>query len=350
MAHNTFGNAFAITTFGESHGPALGVIVDGVESGFPIDLDAIQAEMDRRRPGANPSGTERNEIDKLVILSGVYEGITTGTPIAMFLESTNQRSSDYSHLENVFRPGHADWTYYKKYGIRDIRGGGRASGRETSARVAAGALAKQLLAKRGITIQAGVVQVGEIIATQRDWANVDPILNCPDQSAAPKMVQLIEEVRSANDSVGGIIECVIRGVPVGVGEPAFGKLDAHLAHAILSIGAVKGIQFGSGFAASAMRGSVANDQRTSEGFLSNHAGGILGGISSGQEILFQAAIKPTSSIGIEQQTITKDGESTRLTVTGRHDPCICARAVVVVEAMSAITLLDLYYTAFGKNA
>lgn len=350
MAHNTFGGTFSITTFGESHGPALGVIVDGVESGFAVDLDAIQEEMNRRRPGANPSGTERNEIDKLVILSGLYEGVTTGTPIAMFLESTNQRSKDYSHLANVFRPGHADWTFYKKYGIRDIRGGGRSSGRETSARVAAGALAKQLLAKRGITIQAGVVQVGDIIAHERNWKKCDPILSCPDQDAASAMVRLIETVRSENDSVGGVIECIARGVPVGLGEPVFGKLDAHLAHAILSIGAVKGIQFGSGFALASMRGSQANDQRTKNGFITNHAGGVLGGISSGQDILFQAAIKPTSSIGVEQQTVTKDGEDAKLIVTGRHDPCICARAVVVVEAMTAITLLDLYYTAFGKHA
>lgn len=350
MGHNTFGNHFSVTTFGESHGPALGVIVDGVESGFTVDLEAIQKEMDRRRPGGNPSGTERNEIDKLIILSGLYEGVTTGTPIAMILESTNQRPRDYSHLKDVFRPGHADWTFYRKYGIRDIRGGGRSSGRETSARVAAGALAKQLLAKRGITIRAGVVQVGDTVAMKRDWEDPDPILACPDRQAAVSMVRLIETVRKENDSIGGVIECIVRGAPVGLGEPVFGKLDALLAHAILSIGAVKGIQFGSGFALSAMRGSQANDQRTKDGFLSNHSGGILGGISSGQDIVFQAAIKPTSSIGIGQRTVDKEGNDVTLTVTGRHDPCICGRAVVVIEAMTAITLLDLYYTAFGKDA
>ena len=348
MGHNSFGTAYTVTTFGESHGPALGVIIDGVEPGFRIDEEAIQREMDRRRPGANPTGTERNEIDKLTILSGLYEGVTTGTPIAMILYSTNQRSADYSHLENVFRPGHADWTFFQKYGIRDIRGGGRSSGRETSARVAAGALAKQLLAKRGITIKAGTVQVGDIVAHKRDWAETDNPLSCPDKDAAQSMVSLIEQVRSEKDSIGGIIECRVEGVRPGLGEPVFGKIEALISHAVMSIGAVKGIQFGDGFACASMRGSQFNDQRTSEGFLSNHAGGILGGISSGQEIILQAAIKPTASIGKSQQTVTKDNETTNLEIEGRHDPCICSRAVVVIESMVAITLLDLYYTAFGK--
>ncbi len=348
MGHNSFGTAYTVTTFGESHGPALGVIIDGVEPGFKIDEEALQAEMNRRRPGANPTGTKRNEIDQLSILSGTYEGLTTGTPIAMILYSTNQRSADYSHLEQVFRPGHADWTFFKKYGVRDIRGGGRSSGRETSARVAAGALAKQLLAKRGITIQAGTVQVGSVIAEKRNWDETDNPMTCPDKEASEKMVALIEQVRSENDSIGGIIECRINGVPAGIGEPVFGKLEALLSHAVMSIGAVKGIQFGDGFACASMRGSQFNDQRTSDGFLSNHAGGILGGISSGQEILFQAAIKPTASISRPQQTVTKQNETTSLTIEGRHDPCICSRAVVVVESMVAITLLDLYYTAFGK--
>ena len=348
MGHNSFGTAFTITTFGESHGEALGVIVDGVEPGFLVDQEALQREMDRRRPGSNPTGTERNEIDKLSILSGLYEGYTTGTPIAMILYSTNQRSTDYSHLKDVFRPGHADWTFEQKYGRRDIRGGGRSSGRETSARVAAGALAKQLLAKRGIRIQAGTVQVGSIKAQKRDWADCDPLLSCPDRESAQAMVSLIEEVRQQKDSIGGVIECRVQGLPVGLGEPVFGKLDALLSQAVMSIGAVKGIQFGDGFACASMRGSECNDQRTSEGFLSNHAGGILGGISSGQELVLQAAIKPTSSIGKPQLTVNKANETVTLEVQGRHDPCICGRAVVVVEAMVAITLLDLLYTAFGK--
>ncbi|WP_332447487.1 chorismate synthase [Sphaerochaeta sp.] len=349
MGHNSFGSAFTITTFGESHGEALGVIIDGVESGFEVDVDALQKEMDRRRPGGNPTGTQRNEIDKLSILSGLYEGKTTGTPIAMILYSTNQRSADYSHLAQVFRPGHADWTFYKKYGVRDIRGGGRSSGRETSARVAAGALAKQLLAKRGISISAGTVQVGNVVAVKRNWEETDNVMHCPDREAAGQMIDLIEQVRQEKDSIGGIIECRINGVPAGLGEPVFGKLQALLSHAVMSIGAVKGIQFGDGFAVATMRGSQCNDQRTSEGFLSNHAGGILGGISSGQEIVFQAAIKPTSSIARPQQTVTLANETTTLVIEGRHDPCICARAVVVVEAMAAITLLDLYYTAFGRK-
>lgn len=350
MAHNSFGNAFSITTFGESHGEALGVIIDGVESNFPIDEVALQREMERRRPGANPAGTTRSEIDKLSILSGVYEGRTTGAPIAMILASTNQRSSDYEQLRNVFRPGHADWTYFKKWGNRDIRGGGRSSGRETSARVAAGALAKQLLAKRGITVFGGTVQVGPIVVQKRDWTAVDPILTCPDREAAARMVALIEEVKGEKDSIGGVIECRATGLPVGLGEPAFDKIEALLGHAVLSIGAVKGVQFGDGFASASMRGSAFNDQRTSDGFLSNHSGGMLGGISSGQELVLQAAIKPTSSIARTQQTVNKENETVSLTIEGRHDPCICARAVVVVEAMVAITLIDLYYTAFGRDA
>lgn len=349
MGHNSFGNAFTVTTFGESHGPALGVIIDGVESGFKIDREALQAQMNRRRPGSNPTGTKRNEIDELSILSGVYEGYTTGTPIAMILYSTNQKSTDYDHLKDVFRPGHADWTFFKKYGIRDIRGGGRSSGRETSARVAAGALAMQLLAKRGISIQAGTVQVGSVKTENRNWDEADNVMSCPDRVAAKQMIALVEQVRSENDSIGGIIECRVNGVPIGLGEPVFGKLQALLSHAVMSIGAVKGIQFGSGFACASMRGSECNDQRTQEGFLSNHAGGILGGISSGQEIVFQAAIKPTSSISRPQLTVNTNNETTTLVVEGRHDPCICSRAVVVVESMVAITLLDLYYTAFGKN-
>jgi chorismate synthase len=348
MAHNSFGSSFTVTTFGESHGEALGVIVDGVEPGFKVDIQALQREMDRRRPGANPTGTERNEIDKLSILSGLYEGYTTGTPIAMILYSTNQRSSDYSHLEQVFRPGHADWTYYKKYGIRDIRGGGRSSGRETSSRVAAGALAKQLLAKRGILIKAGTVQVGHICTSKRNWNETDNALNCPDKEAAQQMVALIDQVREEHDSIGGVIECRVENLPPGIGEPVFGKLDALLSQAVMSIGAVKGIQFGSGFACASMRGSQCNDQRTKDGFLSNHAGGILGGISSGQEIVLQAAVKPTASIARTQTTVNKQNETVSLEIEGRHDPCICSRAVVVVEAMVAITLLDLYYTAFGK--
>ncbi len=349
MGHNSFGSAFTVTTFGESHGEGLGVIIDGIESGFKVDLEALQDEMKRRRPGGNPLGTERNEQDELVILSGMYEGQTTGTPLAMVLYNTNHRSYDYSNLEHVFRPGHADWTFYKKFGVRDIRGGGRSSGRETSARVAAGAVAKQILAQKGITIVGGTVQVGHIVATRRDWDKCDNALTCPDSDAALLMASLIEEVRSEKDSIGGIIECRIRGLRAGLGEPVFGKLEALLSHAVMSIGAIKGIQFGDGFACATMRGSAFNDQRNSEGFLSNHSGGILGGISSGQEVILQAAVKPTASIGLGQKTVDKGNVTTDLLIEGRHDPCICPRAVVVVEAMVAITVLDLWYTAFGRQ-
>jgi len=349
MGHNSFGSAFTVTTFGESHGEGLGVIIDGIEAGFRLDLEAIQSEMKRRRPGGNPLGTERNEQDELVILSGMYEGLTTGTPLAMVLYNTNQRSYDYSNLKDLFRPGHADWTFYKKFGVRDIQGGGRSSGRETSARVAAGAVARQILAQHGITIFAGTVQVGPIIATKRNWDECDNALTCPDREAALEMASLIEEVRSEQDSIGGIIECRVQGLPAGLGEPVFGKLQALLSHAVMSIGAIKGIQFGDGFASASMRGSAFNDQRTSEGFLSNHSGGILGGISSGQEVILQAAVRPTASIGKSQKTVDKENVTTDLVIEGRHDPCICPRAVVVVEAMVAITLLDLWYTAYGRQ-
>jgi len=349
MGHNSFGSAFTVTTFGESHGEGLGVIIDGLESGFCLDLEALQAEMKRRRPGANPLGTERNEQDELVILSGMYEGLTTGTPLAMILYNTNHRPYDYSNLKDLFRPGHADWTFYKKFEVRDIRGGGRSSGRETSARVAAGAVAKQILAQHGIAILAGTVQVGPVIALKRNWDDTDNALTCPDREAALAMASLIEEVRSEKDSIGGIIECSITGLKAGLGEPVFGKLQALLSHAVMSIGAIKGIQFGDGFACATMRGSAFNDQRTDEGFLSNHSGGILGGISSGQEVILQAVVRPTASIGQSQKTVDKENVTTDLVIEGRHDPCICPRAVVVVEAMVAITLLDLWYTAFGRQ-
>jgi len=349
MGHNSFGSAFTVTTFGESHGEGLGVIIDGLESGFKLDLEAIQSEMKRRRPGANPLGTERNEQDELVILSGMYEGLTTGTPLAMVLYNTNQHSYDYSNMKDLFRPGHADWTFYKKFGVRDIRGGGRSSGRETSARVAAGAVAKQILAQHGIAIFAGTVQVGPVVATKRNWNETDNALSCPDREASLLMASLIEEVRAEKDSIGGIIECRVTGLQAGLGEPVFGKLQALLSHAVMSIGAIKGIQFGEGFACASMRGSEFNDQRTSEGFLSNHSGGILGGISSGQEVMLQAAVRPTASIGQSQKTVDKQNITTDLVIEGRHDPCICPRAVVVVEAMVAITVLDLWYTAFGRQ-
>jgi chorismate synthase len=349
MGHNSFGTSLTITTFGESHGEGLGVVIDGIEPGFKIDIDAIQAEMDRRRPGANPLGTKRNEKDKVTIISGLYQGFTTGTPLTLVLFNTNQQSSDYSEIEKIYRPGHADWTFEQKFKIRDVRGGGRSSGRETSARVAAGAIAKQILALKGIQVFAGTVQVGPQVALTRNWDEADNSLRCPDRLAAKKMEELIEQVRSEQDSIGGVIECHATGVPVGLGEPVFDKLDALLAQAVMSIGAVKGVQIGDGFACASMKGSQCNDQRDSSGFLSNHSGGILGGISSGQEIVLQAAIKPTPSISLKQKTVDTDNVERILEIKGRHDPCICPRAVVVVESMVALTLLDLYYCAFGRQ-
>jgi chorismate synthase len=349
MGHNSFGTSLTITTFGESHGEGLGVVIDGIEPGFKIDIDAIQAEMDRRRPGANPLGTKRNEKDKVTIISGLYQGFTTGTPLTLVLFNTNQQSSDYSEIEKIYRPGHADWTFEQKFKIRDVRGGGRSSGRETSARVAAGAIAKQILALKGIQVFAGTVQVGPQVALTRNWDEADNSLRCPDRLSAKKMEELIEQVRSEQDSIGGVIECHATGVPVGLGEPVFDKLDALLAQAVMSIGAVKGVQIGDGFACASMKGSQCNDQRDSSGFLSNHSGGILGGISSGQEIVLQAAIKPTPSISLKQKTVDTDNVERILEIKGRHDPCICPRAVVVVESMVALTLLDLYYCAFGRQ-
>lgn len=341
MAGNSFGQLFRITTFGESHGLAVGVIIDGVPPGFGLDLAAIQAEMDRRRPGQSKVVTMRKEPDKVEIMSGMFEGKTTGTPLMMIVHNSNARPGDYDNIKDFFRPGHADYTYLKKYGIRDYRGGGRASARETVGRVAAGAVAKQLLAKRGVRIVAYTLRAGGIACKKVDLDVIEknPMRAC-DLEAAELMVTRVDEIRSQVDSIGGIIECRIMGVPVGLGEPVFDKLDADLAKAILSIPATKGIEFGMGFAAADMTGSQHNDPMTPDGFLSNNAGGILGGISNGNEIVFRTVIKPTSSIAHEQQTINTSGEPVTIRVTGRHDPCLCPRAVPVIEAMAALVLED----------
>jgi chorismate synthase len=341
MAGNSFGQLFRITTFGESHGLAVGVIIDGVPPGFDLDLAAIQTEMDRRRPGQSKVVTMRKEPDKVEIMSGMFEGKTTGTPLMMIVHNSNARPGDYDNIKDFFRPGHADYTYLKKYGIRDYRGGGRASARETVGRVAAGAVAKQLLARRGVRIVAYTLRAGGIACKQVDLDVIEknPMRAC-DLEAAELMVTRVDEIRSQVDSIGGIIECRIMGVPVGLGEPVFDKLDADLAKAILSIPATKGIEFGTGFAAADMTGSQHNDPMTPDGFLSNNAGGILGGISNGNEIVFRTVIKPTSSIAHEQQTINTSGEPVTIRVTGRHDPCLCPRAVPVVEAMTALVLED----------
>ncbi|AEC01910.1 chorismate synthase [Parasphaerochaeta coccoides] len=349
MSGNVFGEALNITTFGESHGAAIGVTIDGLEAGFPLDLDMLQKEMNRRRPGGNPLATPRKESDTIQILSGMFDGLTTGAPLTIVLFNTNQNSADYTNIAEVFRPGHADWTWYKKFTVRDWRGSGRASGRETAARVAAGAVAKQVLAVHGIQVTAGITRIGTITAlSDSPWEERHlNILSCPDQVAATKMAELIENLRAHGDSVGGIIECHIDGLWPGIGEPVFDKLTALLAHAMLSIGAVKGIEFGDGFAAAGMYGSQFNDSMVMGSdepkFITNHAGGTLGGISTGEQVIFRIAMKPTSSISLPQKTVNKKGEEEIIEVHGRHDPCICLRAVPVVEAMAALVILDLIY-------
>ena len=342
---NSTGRLLRLTTFGESHGRALGGVIDGFPAGIRIDMDAVHAEMDRRRPGSTKLGTARSEKDEVQILSGLYDGISTGAPIGFMIENHSQISSHYDEIEHKFRPGHADYTYQMKYGIRDPRGGGRSSGRETASRVFAGALAKQMLGSYGITVHAGVIEAAGIKASSYEWNPPFPAPIyaplCPERES---MIAAIENAREENDSVGGIIECHASGVPAGLGEPAFDKLDALLAHAVLSVGAVKGIEFGRGFDSARIRGSENNDQmRMKDGspsFLTNNAGGILGGISTGEDIVFRAAVKPTPSIAREQLTVTDSFEDTAITVHGRHDPSIVPRAVVVIEAMTALTLAD----------
>ena len=342
MSGNTFGELFRVTTFGESHGPGLGVIIDGVPAGVKIDEALIQRDLDRRRPGQSKVSTMRKEPDRVEILSGVFEGVSTGTSLAMVIRNTDQRSQDYGRLAELFRPGHADLGFFKKYGVRDYRGGGRSSGRETSMRVAAGAVAKMVLATMGVSVRACSMMIGGIYAETVDWSVVEEnIVRSPDLAAAEKMVAAIRAAQADRDSVGGIICCEAHGVPAGWGEPVFDKLDALLAHAILSIGGIKGIEIGAGFEAPKKRGSENNDSILPSGFASNHAGGILGGISNGDVITFRAAMKPTSSIAKKQYTIDKEGNATEIEVLGRHDPCLVPRAVPVVEAMTALVLADL---------
>lgn len=342
MSGNTFGELFRVTTFGESHGPGLGVIIDGVPAGVKIDEALIQRDLDRRRPGQSKVSTMRKEPDRVEILSGVFEGVSTGTSLAMVIRNTDQRSQDYGRLAELFRPGHADLGFFKKYGVRDYRGGGRSSGRETSMRVAAGAVAKMVLATMGVSVRACSMMIGGVYAETVDWSVVEEnIVRSPDLAAAEKMVAATRAAQADRDSVGGIICCEAHGVPAGWGEPVFDKLDALLAHAILSIGGIKGIEIGAGFEAPKKRGSENNDSILPSGFASNHAGGILGGISNGDVITFRAAMKPTSSIAKKQHTIDKEGNATEIEVLGRHDPCLVPRAVPVVEAMTALVLADL---------
>ena len=342
MSGNTLGSIFRVTTFGESHGPALGVIIDGVPAGLPLSEEDVQKELDRRKPGQSILTTQRQESDTVEFLSGVFENVTTGTALAMLIRNKDQHSHDYGNLAELFRPGHADYGYFSKYGFRDYRGGGRSSGRETAARVAAGAVAKKLLAARNVVIQAYTRSVGKIYAEKIDWDFVEknPVRTAdPDKAVA--MAEAINNARMSQDSIGGTIACYISNVPAGWGEPVFDKLDAELAKAMLSLGAVKGIEFGDGFAAAEALGSSNNDSPAPAGWLSNHAGGILGGISNGAEIIFRIAVKPTPSIALKQSSVNKSGEFVECEIHGRHDPCLCPRMVPVVESMAAIVLADM---------
>ena len=346
MAGNSFGTLFRLTTFGESHGEAIGGIIDGCPAGFEIDLEQVNLEMARRKPGQSAIVTQRKEPDTVKILSGVFEGKSTGTPIGFIIQNTNQKSKDYSHNVDAYRPSHADYTYDQKYGFRDHRGGGRSSARETACRVAAGAIARQLLPS--VEIVAYTAAVGELSlpvqypAIDLYKAEENPV-RCPDPKVAAEMEALIREIRSQGDTIGGVVECVIKNVPAGWGEPVFDKLHAQLGKAMLSINAVKGFEYGSGFAGTAMRGSEHNDLFNPDGSTqTNNSGGIQGGISNGMEIRFRVAFKPVATIMQKQPTITQSGEEVEMMGKGRHDPCVVPRAVPIVEAMAALVLADAY--------
>lgn len=344
MSGNTFGTLFAVTTFGESHGPALGCVVDGCPPGLALTEEDIQPFLDKRKPGQSKYTTQRREEDKVQILSGVFEGKTTGTPIALLIANSDQRSRDYEELKDLFRPGHADFTYHHKYGHRDYRGGGRSSARETAARVAAGAIARLYLKRHlNIDIIGYLKQMGELVLDFESEAEVNnnPFF-CPNNKQIQALADLIEQLRREGDSVGARVQVLAKGVPVGFGDPVFDKLDASLAFAMMSINAVKGVEIGAGFSAVEQRGSVHRDQMTKQGFLTNHAGGILGGLSTGQVIEVSMALKPTSSITTPGQTINTSGEEVSVVTKGRHDPCVGIRAVPIAEAMMALVLMDHY--------
>jgi chorismate synthase len=342
MSGNTFGRLFCVTTFGESHGKALGAIVDGCPPGLELSEEDLQGDLDRRRPGKSRYTTQRREDDKVEILSGVFEGRTLGTPIGLLIHNTDARPQDYSKIMDRFRPGHADYTYQQKYGVRDYRGGGRSSARETTMRVAAGAIAKKYLRVRcGTGIHGYVAQIGPIKPQRFDWSEVEqnPFF-FPDADKVAELEALIDRLRREGDSIGARVTVVATGVPVGLGEPVFGRLDADLAAALMSINAVKGVEIGAGFAAIEQQGSQHRDEITPDGFSSNNAGGILGGISTGQEIVASLALKPTSSIRVPGRTVNLRGEPVEVATTGRHDPCVGIRAVPIAEAMMALVLMD----------
>lgn len=350
MSANSFGDCLRLSTFGESHGPAVGGVLDGVPAGVKLDMEALQKQMDRRRPGQSHLSTERNETDIPQFLSGLFDGKTTGAPLAFIIPNKDVKSSDYDHLKDLYRPGHADYTYQEKFGIRDHKGGGRSSARTMAPWVCAGSIAEQILQSKGISIAAWVSQVGkEMMENQSTYSRAEIDANavrCPDAAVAEKMEAAILEVKQAGDSLGGVISCRVDGLPVGIGEPQFKKLPAQLAHAMFSINAVKGFEMGDGFALSAKKGSEANDTFIKENeklkTATNHSGGVLGGISNGMPLFFRVAFKPVSTIGIEQSTLSSSGDEVLLQARGRHDPCVVPRAVPIVEAMCALVLCDLW--------
>lgn len=355
---NTFGNIFRLTSYGESHGAAIGGVIDGCPSGIVMDMEFIQNELNRRRPGQSKITTPRKEADEVEFLSGVYDGKTTGTPIGFIIRNNNQHSSDYDNLKDIYRPSHADYTYSQKYGVRDHRGGGRSSARETIARCVGGAIAKLALQQLNISITAYTAQVGSIKLgndyNQYDLSQIESTpVRCPDIEKAEEMIKLIEEVKSKGDTIGGVIACVVKGTPVGLGEPVFGKLHAALGSAMLGINAVKGFEYGDGFDVN-HRGSEVNDVfYNNNGKIStktNHSGGIQGGISNGQDIYFRVAFKPVATVLMNQDTVNKEGEETNLKARGRHDACVLPRAVPIVEAMAAMTILDYYLLSKTNKA
>ncbi|WP_419535940.1 chorismate synthase [Endozoicomonas sp.] len=351
MAGNSIGQLFRVTTFGESHGLALGCIVDGCPPGLSITEADLQVDLDRRKPGTSKFTTQRREPDQVKILSGVFEGVTTGAPIGLLIENQDQRSKDYSNIKDLFRPGHADYTYTHKYGVRDYRGGGRSSARETAMRVAAGAIARKYLQSQGIEVRGWLSQIGDIRVEKLDWDEVrnNPFFS-PDADKVPEMEALITSLRSEGNSVGARVSVMATGVPPGLGEPVFDRLDADLAHSLMSINAVKGVEIGDGFASVGQKGTEHRDEITPDGFLSNHAGGTLGGISSGQDLVAHIALKPTSSITTPGQSINMQGEPVEVVTKGRHDPCVGIRAVPIAEAMMAITLMDHFMRHRAQNA
>jgi chorismate synthase len=352
MSGNSFGKCFVTTSFGESHGPAIGGIVDGCPPGLELSEADLQVDLDRRRPGQSRHTTQRRESDRVQILSGVFEGRTTGTPIALVIYNEDQRSRDYAEIAAKFRPGHADYTYSYKYGFRDYRGGGRSSARETAVRVAAGGIAKKYLRERlGVRVQGYLSQLGPIRSQGFDWDEVErnPFF-CPDAAVVPELESYMDALRKSGDSIGAEVTVIATGVPPGLGEPIFDRLDADIAHALMSINAVKGVEIGAGFGCVTQKGSEHRDQMTPEGFLSNHAGGILGGISSGQDIVARLALKPTSSIRLPGLTVDVDGDATEIVTKGRHDPCVGIRATPIAEAMLALVLMDHWLRHRAQNA